>query len=81
MIWEYIKSCTLKMALLILLFNMFYNGCGVGANIWLAKWSTDEDEGAGNMSLSTLVKLPTFLFLKCSVCINSSCIEFCFLFG
>ena len=45
------------MGLLILLCYIFYNGCGVGANIWLAKWSTDEDEEAGNMSLSTLVKL------------------------
>ena len=59
MIWEYIKSCTLKMGLLTLLFNLCYNGCGVGANIWLAKWSTNEDEEAGNTSLSTSVKLLT----------------------
>jgi len=41
------------MGLLIMLFYVFYNASGVGANIWLAKWSTDEDEEAENMSLST----------------------------
>ena len=57
-IWEYIKSCTLKMCLLIVLFYVCYNSSGVGANIWLAKWSTDEDgQEAGNMSLTTLVEL------------------------
>ena len=51
------------MVFLTLLFNVLYNGCGVGANIWLAKWSTDEDEEVGNMSLTTLVKLLCFLEL------------------
>ena len=64
MIWQYIKSCTLKMGLLTLLFNICYNGSGVGANIWLAKWSTDEDEEAGNMSLSTLVKFTVIFYIK-----------------
>ena len=71
MIWEYIKSCTLKMGLLTLLFNLCYNGCGVGANIWLAKWSSDEDEEAGNMSLSTSVKLLTIQIIQCSICKNN----------
>ena len=57
MIWEYIKSFTFKMCFLTLLFYVCYNGCGVGTNIWLSKWSTDEDEETGNMSLTTLVKL------------------------
>lgn len=43
------------MGLLSLLFHIGYNVCAVGTNIWLAKWSTDEDEGAENMSLTTLV--------------------------
>ena len=38
-IWEYIKSCTF---LITLLFNVGYNGCAVGSNIWLTKWSSDE---------------------------------------
>ena len=52
-IWEYIKSCTLTMSLLTLLFHIGYNACAVGANIWLAKWSTDEDEEAENMTFTT----------------------------
>ena len=52
-IWEYIKSCTLTMGLLALLFHVGYNACAVGTNIWLAKWSTDEDEEAENMTLTT----------------------------
>ena len=62
-IWEYIKSCTLKMGLLIVLFYVCYNSCGVGANIWLAKWSTDEDEEAENKSLTTLVDLAAVRFI------------------
>ena len=50
------------MVLLTLLLNICYNGSGVGANIWLAKWSTDEGEEAGNMSLSTLVKFAIIYF-------------------
>ena len=65
MVWEYIKSCTLKVGFLTLLFSICYSGCGVGANIWLAKWSTDEDEEAGNMSLTTLVKLTAILHNCC----------------
>ena len=43
------------MVFLTLLFNVGYNSCAVGSNIWLAKWSSDEDNGPGNMTLSTLV--------------------------
>ena len=50
------------MVLLTLLLNICYNGSGVSANIWLAKWSTDEGEEAGNMSLSTLVKFAIIYF-------------------
>ena len=56
-VWEYIKSCTLTVGLLTLLFHIGYNACAVGTNIWLAKWSTDEDEESENMSLSTSVQL------------------------
>ena len=52
-IWEYIKSCTLTMGLLALLFHISYNVCAVGTNIWLAKWSTDEDKDDENMTLTT----------------------------
>ena len=55
-VWEYIKSCTLAVGFLTLLFNIGYNGCSVGSNIWLAKWSTDEDNGPNNMTLTTLVQ-------------------------
>ena len=54
-IWEYIKACTFLMGFLTLIFYIGYNGSSVGADIWLAKWSTDEDNGAGNMTHSTLV--------------------------
>ena len=43
------------MGFLTLIFNIGYNGASVGSNIWLAKWSTDEDNGPGNMTHSTLV--------------------------
>ena len=52
-VWEYIKSCTFILGFLTLLFNVGYNGFSVGANIWLAEWSTDEDNGVGNMKRST----------------------------
>jgi len=43
------------MGFLTLIFIIGYNGSSVGANFWLAKWSTDEDNGAENMTHSTLV--------------------------
>ena len=52
-VWEYIKSCTFTLGFLTLLFNVGHNGCSVGYNIWLAKWSTDEENGAGNMLFTT----------------------------
>ena len=43
------------MGFLTLIFYIGYNGSSVGADIWLAKWSTDEENGAENMTHSTLV--------------------------
>ena len=48
-----IKSCNLFMGFLTLIFNIGYNGCSVGSNIWLAKWSSNEDNE--NMDLTMLV--------------------------
>ena len=60
-VWEYVKSCTITIVLFALLFNVAYNGCSVGSNIWLAKWSTDEDNGVDNMSLSTSVYIHAYM--------------------
>ena len=62
-IWEYIKSCTFSIGFLTLLFYIGYNGCFVGANVWLAKWSTDEGKGNKSQKLTTLVLLATALLL------------------
>ena len=55
--WEYIKSCTLVIGFFTLLFNVGDNACFVGSNIWLAKWSTDEEKEDTNMSLTTSVMI------------------------
>jgi len=65
-IWEYIKSCTLLMVFLTLIFNIIYNGASVGSNIWLAKWSSDEDNGPGNMTHSSLVCICTKSLTVCN---------------
>ena len=54
-IWEYIKAVTFLMGFLTVVFIIGYNGCSVGSNIWLAKWSTDEAKAKENMTHSTLV--------------------------
>ncbi|XP_065898603.1 multidrug resistance-associated protein 1-like isoform X2 [Dysidea avara] len=75
--WEYIKSCTLLMGFLTLFFNIGYNGSSVGSSIWLAKWSTDEDNGPGNMTHSTGEYLGIYAVFGAAQAILSICANFC----
>ena len=42
--FNYVRSLTWYMAILILLFNVLANGLSVGGNFWLAAWSDREDK-------------------------------------
>ena len=44
--FDYARSLTWYMALLILLFNVLSSGLSVGSNFWLAAWSDREGSGA-----------------------------------
>ena len=43
MFFDYARSLTWYMAVLIVLFYVLTNGLSVGGNFWLAAWSDKED--------------------------------------
>ena len=53
--FDYARSLTWYMALLILLFNVLSNGLSVGGNFWLAAWSDKEGSGAKISGAETYV--------------------------
>ena len=59
------------MGFLTLILYIGYNGSSVGSSIWLAKWSTDEDNGPGNMTHSTLVCHFVNNLYAMDTCVNS----------
>ena len=54
-VFEYVRSLTWYMAILILLINLLANGLSVGGNFWLAAWSDREDKQTSISGAETCV--------------------------
>ena len=57
--FNYLRSLTWYMAILILLFNVLSSGLSVGSNFWLAAWS--DREGSVNISAANFSEAETYV--------------------
>ena len=74
MFFDYARSLTWYMAILILLFNVLSNGLSVGSNFWLSAWSDREDSKANISEAETYVWDGKELHWTCIVGSGVACI-------